>query len=277
MIFVSFGNAPANQSFTRMAEAIDKLGKETEERVLVQTGNTLYDFHHVDTVKFLEHQEMLNIMKEASIVILQGGWGTISEAIMLGKRIKELRKQNHLTQSELGSKLGVIKQTVSSWENGVSSPNNDTLANIASIFGVTTDYLLGNDASTTKQLIECRDISNRISKLAAHSRKNIEDLKPLLKTEILSGYYTDSSLFRSDIYTIADFYGVSDEYIIGGPEFEEQTYGNPLDEIAQKFLNVFLELNEDNRDIIIGDMKKLLKEQRREEALPTKMIHKQAK
>ena len=187
---------------------------------------------------------------------------------MLGKRIKELRKQNHLTQSELGSKLGVIKQTVSSWENGVSSPNNDTLANIASIFGVTTDYLLGNDASTTKQLIECRDISNRISKLAAHSRKNIEDLKPLLKT---------ASLFRSDIYTIADFYGVSDEYIIGGPEFEEQTYGNPLDEIAQKFLNVFLELNEDNRDIIIGDMKKLLKEQRREEALPTKMIHKQAK
>ena len=99
----------------------------------------------------------------------------------------------------------------------------------------------------------------------------------MLKTEILSGYYTDSSLFRSDIYTIADFYGVSDEYIIGGPEFEEQTYGNPLDEIAQKFLNVFLELNEDNRDIIIGDMKKLLKEQRREEALPTKMIHKQAK
>ena len=99
----------------------------------------------------------------------------------------------------------------------------------------------------------------------------------MLKTEILSGYYTDSSLFRSDIYTIADFYGVSDEYIIGGPEFEEQTYGNPLDEIAQKFLNVFLELNEDNRDIIIGDMKKLLKEQRREEALPTKMVHKQAK
>lgn len=93
MIFVSFGNAPANQSFTRMAEAIDKLGKETEERVLVQTGNTLYDFHHVNTVKFLEHQEMLNIMKEASIVILQGGWGTISEAIMLGKRIVSIPRR----------------------------------------------------------------------------------------------------------------------------------------------------------------------------------------
>lgn len=196
---------------------------------------------------------------------------------MLGKRIKELRKQNHLTQAELGSKLGVIKQTVSSWENDVSSPNNDTLANIASIFGVTTDYLLGNDTSTTKQLIECRDISNRISKLAVRSHKNIENLKPLLKTEILSGYYTDSDLFRSDIYTIANFYGVSDEYIIGGLEFDEQTYGNLFDESTEKFLNVFLELNEDNRDIIIGDMKKLLKEQRREEAFSSETVHKQAK
>lgn len=197
---------------------------------------------------------------------------------MLGKRIKELRKRNHLTQAELGSKLGVIKQTISSWENEISSPNNDTLANIASIFGVTTDYLLGNEISSIpKRSIECNNISNRISKLAEHSPKNIEDLKPLLKTEILSGYCTDLDLFISDVYTIANFYGVSDEYILGGMDFEEQTYSDLLDETAQKFLNVFLELNEDNRDIIIGDMKKLLKEQRLEEAISNKATHKQAK
>ncbi len=197
---------------------------------------------------------------------------------MLGKRIKELRKQNHLTQAELGSKLGVIKQTISSWENEISSPNNDTLANIASIFGVTTDYLLGNEIpSIPEHSIKCNNISNRISKLAEHSPKNIENLKPLLKTEILSGYCTDLDLFISDVYTIADFYGVSDEYILGGMDFEEQAYGDLLDETAQKFLNVFLELNEDNRDIVIGDMKKLLKEQRREEALDSKVAHKQAK
>ena len=81
----------------------------------------------------------------------------------------------------------------------------------------------------------------------------------------------------SDIYTISDFYGVSDEYIMGGSEIDKKTYNDSLDEVAQKFLDVFLELNEDNRDIIIGDMKKLLKEQRREEALSTIMVHKQAK
>ena len=36
---------------------------------------------------------MLNVMKEASIVILQGGWGTISEAIMLGKRIVSIPRR----------------------------------------------------------------------------------------------------------------------------------------------------------------------------------------
>ena len=70
---------------------------------------------------------------------------------------------------------------------------------------------------------------------------------------------------------------MSDEYILGGIDFEEQTYSDLLDETAQKFLNVFLELNEDNRDIIIGDMKKLLKEQRLEEAISNKATHKQAK
>ena len=67
MIFVSFGNAPSEQSFVRMAEAIDELGKIIDESILVQTGNTIYNFHHVDTIKFLEHSEMMNIMKDAVI------------------------------------------------------------------------------------------------------------------------------------------------------------------------------------------------------------------
>ena len=123
----------------------------------------------------------------------------------------------------------------------------------------------------------CSEITNRILNLDKNSSKNIEELKPLLQTEILYGYCTNLDLFLSDIYTISDFYGVSDEYIMGGSEIDKKTYNDSLDEVAQKFLDVFLELNEDNRDIIIGDMKKLLKEQRREEALSTIMVHKQAK
>lgn len=87
MIFSSFGNAPAQQTFTRMAKAVDELAKIIDEEVIVQKGNTQYDFHYAKTVDFLEHDALQKMLQEASIVILQGGWGTIAEAIGLGKRI----------------------------------------------------------------------------------------------------------------------------------------------------------------------------------------------
>lgn len=85
MIFSSFGNAPAEMSFIRMAHAIDEFAKESEEDVFVQVGNTRYEFKYARIVKFLEHEEMVDAMRRASIVVLQGGWGTISEAIFLKK------------------------------------------------------------------------------------------------------------------------------------------------------------------------------------------------
>lgn len=87
MIFSSFGNAPIQQSFTRMARAVDELAKDIDEEVIVQTGNTQYDFRYAKTIPFLEHEELQEMLRQATIVILQGGWGTIAEAIALGKRI----------------------------------------------------------------------------------------------------------------------------------------------------------------------------------------------
>lgn len=72
-----------------------------------------------------------------------------------GKRIKQHRKEAGLTQEALGKKLGVIKQTISSWENGISEPNSEMLTKIASIFNVPTDYLLG----LSDNLIESSDFN----------------------------------------------------------------------------------------------------------------------
>ena len=87
MIFSGFGNAPAHMSFDRMAKAVDELAKTSEEEVLVQTGNTQYQFHYAKTVKFMEHDELLKTIERASLVILQGGWGTIAESLAMGKTV----------------------------------------------------------------------------------------------------------------------------------------------------------------------------------------------
>lgn len=87
MIFSGFGNAPAHMSFDRMAKAVDEFAKISDEDVLVQTGHTQYQFKYAKTVKFMEHEELLDTIKKASLVILQGGWGTIAESVALGKKV----------------------------------------------------------------------------------------------------------------------------------------------------------------------------------------------
>lgn len=65
------------------------------------------------------------------------------DAGLLGLRIKELRKEKGLRQSELATTLHVSQQAVGSWETGRTVPGADTLNVLADYFNVTTDYLLG--------------------------------------------------------------------------------------------------------------------------------------
>lgn len=66
-----------------------------------------------------------------------------SENTTLGRRIMTLRKAAGMTQEQLAEKLGVSPQAVSKWENDVSCPDISSIPLIASIFGVSTDELLG--------------------------------------------------------------------------------------------------------------------------------------
>ena len=57
--------------------------------------------------------------------------------------IKDIRIRKGLTQSEVASALGVSSVVYSRYENGKRQPSIDTLIQMADIFGVTVDYLLG--------------------------------------------------------------------------------------------------------------------------------------
>ena len=54
-------------------------------------------------------------------------------------RIEELRKQKQLTQQELGSRLGVSRQTIISLENGKYNPSLQLAFNIAKEFGLSIE------------------------------------------------------------------------------------------------------------------------------------------
>lgn len=85
MIFSSFGNVPF--PFVRLAKALDEYAEKTGERVVIQTGNTEYDFKYAEGHPFFDHDTMLQYINESDVCVHQGGWGTISESIMAGKKV----------------------------------------------------------------------------------------------------------------------------------------------------------------------------------------------
>ena len=61
----------------------------------------------------------------------------------LGSRLKQLRSSRNLRQDQLGSLVGVNKTAIHYYENDMRQPPYETLIRLATIFNVTTDYLLG--------------------------------------------------------------------------------------------------------------------------------------
>ena len=68
---------------------------------------------------------------------------------MVADRIKTLREQKGLTQSDLSNQLGITRSSVNAWEMGISVPSTQYIVELAHIFKVSTDYLLCVDTSAT--------------------------------------------------------------------------------------------------------------------------------
>lgn len=68
---------------------------------------------------------------------------------MVAERIKGLREQKGLTQAELAKQLGITRSSVNAWEMGISVPSTQYVVEIAYLFKVSTDYILGVDTSAS--------------------------------------------------------------------------------------------------------------------------------
>ena len=68
---------------------------------------------------------------------------------MIADRIKNLREQQNKTQSELAKQLGITRSSVNAWEMGISVPSTQYIVELANIFHVSTDYLLGVNTTAT--------------------------------------------------------------------------------------------------------------------------------
>ena len=85
--------------------------------------------------------------------------------------IKEIRLRKGLTQADVAAALGVSSVVYSRYETGKRQPSIDMLIQMADIFGVTVDFLLG------RQDIEDSTLSDYELQLLIASRKADERAK----------------------------------------------------------------------------------------------------
>ena len=80
-------------------------------------------------------------------------------------RLKELRKEKGLTQTDLAELLEVTKLTIHNWENGVFSIKSDRLKTLCEIFDVDAPYLLGYNNVKNETDIKVSALDEALEKL----------------------------------------------------------------------------------------------------------------
>ena len=117
---------------------------------------------------------------------------------ILGKRLKQLRTENNLTQEEFGKPYNIKKSTVSQYESGSSRPDDELKKRIANDFNVSLDWLMGKSdiketaedllsSINTNEKLNSSIKENRIETIAAHfdeeefTDDDLEDIKNFIE------------------------------------------------------------------------------------------------
>jgi transcriptional regulator with XRE-family HTH domain len=99
----------------------------------------------------------------------------------LGDRIKDLRKQKNLSQSELADKVGISYAQIGRYETKGAQPPAETLKKIADALGVSPDYLIyGTADEKAKTKLSDADLINQFKAIENMDEEDKNVIKKLI-------------------------------------------------------------------------------------------------
>lgn len=108
--------------------------------------------------------------------------------MILGEKIAQLRRKNGWSQEELADKMEVSRQAVSKWESNQTTPDLERILRLSSLFGVTIDYLLKDDAAPEIPRAEAEE-DPQISLISLADAADYLTLRERASVQIASGTF----------------------------------------------------------------------------------------
>lgn len=99
---------------------------------------------------------------------------------MKTENLKAARKKCNMTQKEVADFIGVGQSTYKNYECGLREPNCDTIIQLADLFHVTTDYLLGRISDNTNPLDRLNLLPEDRTFISAYLELDVKERESLL-------------------------------------------------------------------------------------------------
>lgn len=91
-------------------------------------------------------------------------------------RIRDLREDKDLTQSDVAKATGIDQKTLSNYETGKTNPDSYVIIRLAEFFDVSADYLLGRESEDSKKI---NNIKKRLLDIQKELNSILNDIKNL--------------------------------------------------------------------------------------------------
>ncbi|MDA8403271.1 MAG: helix-turn-helix transcriptional regulator [Desulfobacteraceae bacterium] len=101
----------------------------------------------------------------------------------LPDKLRRLRQSHGWSQGQLGQKLEINVQLISKYERGVVCPPTPMMVKISSVFNVSLDYLLRDDANTAVNKIKNQDLLGKLEEI-----ENLPEEDQRVLTNLLDAY-----------------------------------------------------------------------------------------
>lgn len=125
----------------------------------------------------------------------------------IGSFLRELRKEQRITQEDLAEKLNVSSRTISRWETGSNMPDISLLIEIADFFDVSIPEIINGERKSEKMNEEVKEVAEKLSDYADAEKVNI--IKEIRKLSI-------GGVLALIAYFIIDTTGTASQNIIFG-------------------------------------------------------------